>query len=237
MAFYANIANSNANTTVVGGKSIPAGGEINVTFAEYLKITKMTDPTTVAGITVTFLQTLAAGQIPGTQATDVEVTAAIAALNLGEIVPVDGVQSLLLVDPGVDGDDGVTYTAVEYGVDGDDITITHVDPGAEATLSVDVDGTDIVVNLASSAVPAVTSTAADIVAAIIASDDASALVTAVAQGTGLGLAAAAAEAPLAGGVDCEPEAQVGAYGFNAAGTELYVRYDEQTWKHADIAAL
>jgi hypothetical protein len=241
MAFYATLSNSNDNTTVVGGKSIPSGGSVSVTLEEYFKMSRLVDPTSIAGVSVTFLKTFHAGQIPSTQATDAEVAEAIAALsaslNLGVIEPVDGAQSTLAHEPGVDGNDKVTFTAVEYGTVGDDITITIVDPGEESSASISVDGTDIVITLESSDSPAILTTAADIVSLIEGDDDAAALVTAVAEGNGEGLTAALAKTALSGGVDVAPDAIVGSYGYNAAGNLMYIRVDEQTWKKATLAGL
>lgn len=77
------------------------------------------------------------------------------------------------------------------------ITVAFVDPGANnAALSVVVTDSAIVVNLATGPGGAITSTAAQIAAAILASGAASALVTAVAGGTGAGVVQAFAASPL-----------------------------------------
>jgi hypothetical protein len=105
----------------------------------------------------------------------------------------------------------LTFTAVAVGEDGNDITITFNDPaGNNAALGVVVTGTDIVVNLATDGASAPTSTATLIAAAIEGSAAASALVSVEITGTGSDVAAAAAEAPLAGGVD-EAEVTKGDY--------------------------
>lgn len=94
----------------------------------------------------------------------------------------------------------LTYTAVAYGTAGNSITVTHVDPSAnDAILTVVISGTDIVVNLATGPAGAITSTAAQVAAAIAQSGQASALVTCTAEGTGAGIVEAKAEASLAGG--------------------------------------
>lgn len=95
---------------------------------------------------------------------------------------------------------GIVYTANKAGADGNDISITLVDPGQAGELGVVVTGTDIVVNLEYEA-SAVVSTAAEVIAAIMANKDAAALVTAVPLTTGAGVAAAAAKTSLADGVD------------------------------------
>ncbi len=93
----------------------------------------------------------------------------------------------------------LTYTAVEVGEDGDDITITYVADGTAGAETVDVTGTDIVVHMDDT--PVTGSTANDILAAVEASVPASALVSVAVTGTGTNVQAAAAETPLAGGQD------------------------------------
>lgn len=91
----------------------------------------------------------------------------------------------------------VTFTSRKRGADGNDLTITFVDPGGTtASLSIDVDGNDIIVNLARAA-SAISSVPADIVAAILEHDAASQLVTGVASGSSV--VAAVAKTNLAGG--------------------------------------
>jgi|SRR3990167_2966020 len=71
------------------------------------------------------------------------------------------------------------------------VSLTLVDPGAnDQAIAVSVSGRDITVDLATGPAGAITSTAADVVAAIEADTDADALITAVAEGTGLGLVTA-----------------------------------------------
>jgi hypothetical protein len=105
------------------------------------------------------------------------------------------------------GDDNdLVFTAKEplSGAAGNDITIAYVDPSAnDAELEIVVTGTDIVVNLATGVAGAITSTAADILAAIEADEDADALVGVAnkAANDGSGVVIALAETPLAGGTD------------------------------------
>jgi hypothetical protein len=77
------------------------------------------------------------------------------------------------------------------------VTITHVVAGVSTAFSVGVIGNAITVNSATDGGGLATSTAADVVAAIVASTAASALVSAQAVGTGLGIVAAAAVAGFA----------------------------------------
>lgn len=104
----------------------------------------------------------------------------------------------------VAANNALTFTAVLLGALGNGITVTLKDPKANsAALAVAVNGTDITVNLATSAAGAITSTAAQILAAIAASTEASALVTAANTGasTGAGAVAATPRTALAGGQD------------------------------------
>lgn len=96
---------------------------------------------------------------------------------VGEGAPEDAVQASLDVNP--EGDDnGLTFTAVAYGAAGNDITIEYIDPGVDdADLAVEVEGTAIRVFLATDGDGVITSTAADVLAAIEESAAASRLVT------------------------------------------------------------
>jgi len=73
--------------------------------------------------------------------------------------------------------DDLTFTAVEEGAGGEDITIQYVDPGGAQALSVSVTGTDIVVTLGHDGTN-ITSTAAEVMNAINTDAQASALVSA-----------------------------------------------------------
>jgi flagellin-like hook-associated protein FlgL len=74
-------------------------------------------------------------------------------------------------------DDDLAFTALAEGADGEAVTVEYVDPGAaNQPLSVSVAGLAITVNLATDAAGAVTSTAAEVMAAIYADASASALV-------------------------------------------------------------
>lgn len=94
------------------------------------------------------------------------------------------------------------FTAVTAGADGNDITIAYIDPAAnDAALSVSVSGTAITVNLATGGGGAITSTAAQVDAAIDALPAAAALVTPAnkAANDGTGVATAMAATALTGG--------------------------------------
>lgn len=102
----------------------------------------------------------------------------------------------------------VTFVANEKGLSGNSLAVEFIDPAvANAALSVAVASagsplvTTITVNLATDGAspPAITSTSADVAAAVAIS--AGRLVTATAEGTGVGVVEAAASAPLSGGDD------------------------------------
>jgi hypothetical protein len=106
----------------------------------------------------------------------------------------DGAVSTLIVQD-------LTYSAVDRGVAGDDITIQYVGDGVAGAETVDVTDTAIVVHMDATVI--VGSTADDIFAAVQASIPASDLVDVVVSGTGATVQAVAAATPLAGGVDSE----------------------------------
>lgn len=127
-------------------------------------------------------------------------------LTSGAGVPADAVRASLSRNPAGD-DNALAFTAVAYGTGGNSITIEYVDPAAnDAALSVAVVGNAITVNLATDGAGAITSTAAEVLAAIEASVPASALAT-VAIDTGdtgvaddgSGVVTALASAPMTGG--------------------------------------
>lgn len=93
----------------------------------------------------------------------------------------------------------VTYTAVPVGALGNTIQVAQLNSGPTLPLLVSVVGQDITVQLATDGLANVTSTAASVVAAILASVPASALVTAAAEGGGV--AGTALLTSLSGGGD------------------------------------
>jgi len=105
----------------------------------------------------------------------------------------------------VASNNAITYTAVTPGKPGNDITVHHKDPKANSqALSIDVRGTAITVNLATGNTGAITSTAAQVIAAITASAPASLLVTAANTSTSTGAVAVGASVkvqPLSGGAN------------------------------------
>jgi len=162
------------------------------------------------------------------------------ALYVGAGAPDAAVQATLDVNPTGD-DNGLTFTAVAFGEDGNAITIAYVDPAAnDAELGVVVTGTDIVVNLATGEAGAITSTAADVLAAIEAEPAADALVVPTILTTdsgteddGSGVVTAMAEAPLADGAGFGVgDAMTGAVYVDTTAGKLYINgggEDEPTW--------
>jgi len=129
-------------------------------------------------------------------------TAKTAVVRAGNRVP------LQLTDEGVassvkKGD--ITFTAVAKGVAGDLITVAGINEGSAGEETVEVDGTDIVINFESTV-----STAAQILAAINASAAALALISAaIDEGDEDAAQTAFAEDNLASGADSYPYAVIG----------------------------
>ena len=146
---------------------------------------------------------------------------------LAEGAPVTPVQAELTTAlTGADND--LVFTAVTAGTLGNYITIAYIDPGEiNQELSVVVTGLNIVFNLATGGAGAITSTADDLKAALVASEAASALVTAADAGgdDGSGVVTAMAATALEGGVDGVPGAK-GQVMFDDSA--LYVSVDEST---------
>lgn len=118
--------------------------------------------------------------------------------------PDDAAQASLSVNPTGD-DNAVIFTAREYGAGGNAITVAYTDPGgATAALSVSVFRQAITVSLARAA-SSISSTAADVLAAVQANNAANELVTVALDESdsnfsdGSGVVTAMAEAPLADG--------------------------------------
>jgi hypothetical protein len=94
----------------------------------------------------------------------------------------------------------LTLTAKAAGTGGNSITLTIVNPGGTAALSVSVSTNAITVNAQTSS-GSIVSTANDIIAAIFASAAASALVVPSSTGAGTGVVAALSSTALSGGAN------------------------------------
>jgi hypothetical protein len=137
------------------------------------------------------------------------LTAAVAGLSNGSTVVVterdsrtNTAATLSTSMSGTNND--IVLTARTAGTAGNDITLALIDPSANnAALSVAVTGTDIVVNLATGAGGAITTTATQLLAAIAASTAANALVSGALKGSDNGGSAvtALAETALSGGLE------------------------------------
>lgn len=98
-------------------------------------------------------------------------------------------------------DQTITYTALAAGLAGNDIAIELLDPGTSASLSINTVGKSIIVTLANSG-SAITTTRAQLVAAINADSNASLLI--IAAGSGATAMTALATTQLTGGLDAVP---------------------------------
>lgn len=92
--------------------------------------------------------------------------------------PDDALQATVNVNPTGD-DNGLTFTAVEYGTGGNSIAVRYVNPGANnAALAVSVAHKQITVSLATNSGGTITSTAAEVLDVVNAHPEAGALVVA-----------------------------------------------------------
>jgi hypothetical protein len=125
---------------------------------------------------------------------------------VGAAAPTASAQASLTVNPAGD-ENGLIFTAVEYGVTGNDISIAYVHPDDEsAPLSVSVSGKAITVSLETDPAAEIVSTAAEVLAAIEAHARADELVSVVIhdadggdEDDGSGVVTVMARANLAGG--------------------------------------
>jgi|SRR6476659_3544767 len=119
-----------------------------------------------------------------------------------------GVDTAASVSLGVVADNNaLTFTAKDGGEEGNELSVTLVDPGVkEKPLVVDVDGDKIVVQLETDAENKLATSGAELITAIAEQDVASQLIVATNKGasSGAGNMKAAAEAPLVGGAEAAP---------------------------------
>lgn len=138
----------------------------------------------------------------------------------GKAIPL-GAEVLATLLTGVVGsNNALTFTSRKRGASGNNITVTMVDPGGTtASLSVDTAGDDITISLARAS-SALSSTATQVIAAILAHDEASQLVTATntSSSSGAGIVAAVSKTSLAGGVDATSEGLAVGKAFTTATT-------------------
>lgn len=131
----------------------------------------------------------------------------------GKAVPATGAVAATLVTGKVSDNNAILYTANASGTGGNKLSVEILNTGKGKTLSVDVDGTKIVVTAATNEVGAgeITSTAALVIAAIEEHDTASQLVSVANSSTssGAGVVAAVATTKLAGGATSTDSPAVG----------------------------
>jgi hypothetical protein len=126
----------------------------------------------------------------------------------------------LNINPAGD-DNALDYTAKSLGTSGNSITVTYTDPsGNDQALAVSVVDTDIDVSLATGPAGAITSTAAEVLAAVDAKAEATALVSVAIDTTdtgvaddGSGVVTAMTQASLSGGAqdDFNPVVHITAF--------------------------
>jgi hypothetical protein len=151
-----------------------------------------------------------------------------AAVAFGSLLVSDGVGRAVVAGTGgsavlatgtVGANNAITWTAADPGADGNAIRIQLRDPAAnDASLAVDVDGDDVIVSLATGVAGAITSTAAQVIAAVAEHDTASQMVTAAnaAGSSGAGAVVAVALTNLAGGSDPAAEGAIQGRALTAA---------------------
>ena len=134
---------------------------------------------------------------------ELDGTMSVAAGQIGSValtIPAQAAGSALVDMTNANAD--LTYTARRKGRATNDISVTHLNPGAASQpLTVSVVGNDITVSLATNAGSAITSTANQVAAAVAANADANNLVSVSAEGTGLGVTNAKAKQNLVNGRD------------------------------------
>jgi len=121
---------------------------------------------------------------------------------------------------GASGTDEIVWTAVEPGTAGNAITIAIVIAGENTPLSVEVDGTDITVHAATDGSGDPTSTADEVVAAVNADAEASALVSAATSDSGV--VSAVSQTALQGGADAKDTLKIEAVNEGTWGDRISV---------------
>lgn len=127
------------------------------------------------------------------------------------------------------GSSGISWRAVYGGADGNSITVELRNPASNnAPLQVNVIGGDMVVNLATNGAGAITSTAAQVVAAVQANVSAAALVEVEALTDGAGVVSSTAALPFAGGEDGKLLTLLGSGAGNDGTYKIATLLDERT---------
>jgi len=119
-----------------------------------------------------------------------------------------GVQAYTLINPGINPDSSIIWTATAVGTPGQFINVRYVNPATpNAVLSIERDGSEITVNLATDGASVVTTQAIDIINELANHTDILDIVTAALPSgdTGLGIVGAISATYLSGGVDASQE--------------------------------
>lgn len=150
--------------------------------------------------------------------------------SLGRAVPVSAVAGIAAYQyTGIaSANNALLYIARDAGDAGNGISIHLRNPGAASqALGVVVNGNDIVVNLATNGASAITSTAAQVAAAIAASAEANSLVAVddYASSTGAGVVAATGPINLAGGRPAAEGRPLGQACHTVLSTAAFVEVD------------
>ena len=120
------------------------------------------------------------------------------------------IRANVTIDPGINPNSSIIWSSVADGTPGNFISVAYINPGVpNSALSLVRDGAKITVNLATNAGSAITTTAAQIIAAVIAVGNeavAEIITTILPTGeTGLGVVGAVALTNLSGGADGSEE--------------------------------
>lgn len=186
-----------------------AGVRGPLTFAENsVDMQTMRDGTYAIGDTVMFHQYESGDMVNGILKSGEAVSAGDGLVSSGDgyLRAVDGSVAAHLDTGTGGGNNGLTFTAVNEGVSGNNIAVTMINPDAiSQPLTIAVEGSVIKIYLETSDAGALTSTAAEVLSAVNADDIAKlmVLVTATSPSNGTAACAAVAVTQLAGGVDTD----------------------------------
>jgi hypothetical protein len=139
---------------------------------------------------------------------NVAVDAALTGAGDGTLRAVDAAVAATKTTGVVADNNAILFTATDAGTDGNNIKIALIDPaGNSQSLAVTVSGLEVRVSLATGVAGAITSTAAEVIAAVNANTAAVILLGAAnaSTSTGAGVVAAVASGYLTGGVDADTD--------------------------------
>ncbi len=183
VAAETGIGVGDASVQFVANEAGGAGNDIQVKYCAGVALdVAVTESSGIKTVTVTVVAgTTTGAQVAEAVNSDVEASALITGISKGKGTGVVCKQAALTIG---EGDAAVVFEAIPAGSDGNDITINYAKSGNNTALAVNVANDDeITVTLATDASGNVTSTAADIVAAVNAHAEAKLLVAAAGTGT------------------------------------------------------